>query len=222
MGKLKVLFTIALSLHFLSFKGDEPSAFSSDRMNVIYLGLDNPITVAHPRYSCDRLIVKLEPESLGRLEPIGCGKYHLKLLRRDRKGINLLVYRDKVKAKNLLSKEHFRTLKVPRPQASIGGAMGPTLRTEELLAASEVQVAIPGFIYEGINYQVSRYDFIYKPVKGELSRGISYSAQFPESLQKAIAQPANGDLLIISSIYLEALGLGKTPLPGSLVFTIKE
>lgn len=219
---MKTLFIFILSGLCFSFIGNEPSALSSKRMNVLYLGLDNPITISHPKYSCDRLVVRLEPESLARLEPAGCGKYHLKLLRRDRHGINLLVYKDQVKPRNLLSRQSFRTLKIPRPVASINGATGPHLSVEELLKATEVEVECPGLVYEGINYQVSRFDFMYKPIKGKMLRGTSYSEQFPENMLKAISQPKEDDLLIVTGIYAESPSLGELPLAGSLVFKIKE
>lgn len=219
---MKTLFIFTLSGLCLSFIGNEPSALSGKRMNVLYLGLDNPITIAHPKYSCDRLVVRLEPESLARLEPVACGRYQIKLKKRNRHGLKVLVYKDNVKDKNLLSSQNFRTLKIASPVVSLNGAVGPHISREALLKVTEVQVRIPGIVYDGINYRVSSYDYIFKQKGGVLIRGTSSSQQLPVELIEAISEVKEDDLLIITNVYADAPGLGKVPLAGSLVFTAQE
>lgn len=222
MDTLKASWIIVIFIICTSFSGNDPSALSLQRMNVLYLGLDNPISISHPRYGCDKLILKLEPESLATLEPTACGEYKVKLKRRDRHGLNLLVYKNRVSDRTLLSKQNFRTLKVPTPIANFNGRTGGNITKEQLAKVKGVEIALSGFVYGDIRYEVSSYDYIYKPKKGDLIRGTKYGdGTFSNELLDKCLQAQEGDLIIISGIYANARSIGKVPLAGSLVFTVK-
>jgi hypothetical protein len=219
MDRLKLFASIALLLCVFSFSGDD-GALQVSKINVLYMGLDNPISISHPRIKCENLIVKLEPESLATLEQTGCGEYKVKLKKRDRKGINIVVYKKREKDKNLLAKMNFRTLKVPSPVASIGGHTEGTISVQELASVTEVNVDLPNFSYEGIQYEITGFDFIYKPVEGNLIRATTTSSNFPNVALEKFNAAQKEDLLIVSGIYANAPGLGKMPLAGSIVLNV--
>lgn len=212
-------------LLFLGFSlvGFSTSSIEMEALNVLYLGLDNPITLSHPKYSCDRLKLVIEPESLATVTPEGCGRYLIKLRKRDRKGLKVSVYKDVVKPRKLLSQETFRTLEVPSPNCSLNGLTGPHISPEQLAAVREVDVDLPAFPYKGIQYRLSAFDYLFKTYKGETLRGtVQNSASFPDEAIQAFTNAKEEDLLIVFSMYAVAPGLGKVPLAGALVFTVKE
>ena len=222
MDKVRILLLALVLALCTSFTGNDPSALSLTRMNVLYQGFDNPISISHPKYGCDKLILKLEPESLATLNQTACGQYHIKLKRRDRHGLNLLVYKNRVSEGSLLSKQNFRTLKMPTPFASFNGRTGGDITKDQLAKVKAIKIELPGFVYGDVQYEVTSYDYIFKPKKGDMTRGTQHdSDELPEELLRRFLDVEEGDLIIVSGIYAYAKGLGKVPLSGALVFTVK-
>lgn len=201
MGKIKYIFLLLISVLISSFSGGDKAALSTDAMNVLYIGLDNPITVRHAKIKCKNLIVIMEPESLATIEQTGCGKYNIKLKERSREGAKLLVYKNKVKEKNLLASLSYRTMNVPKLDVNIGGITKSFISKKELSAAKELNVEMLGFAYSGFKYELVSYDYLYKPKNGEIIRGSAQGAAFPTPLLTAFKNAEIGDQIIVSNIY---------------------
>lgn len=199
-----------------------PAIISADAMNVVYMGLENPISISVPGFEPDKINASMSPGGLGTLVKKGPGKYIAKITKRDRKGVNINV---SVKmpdgSTKTMGSQTFRTLKVPSPTASLNGNTGPTMSTGALKAVKIVSVTLENFVFEGIRYKTTTFDYIYKPARGNLIRGTQNGASIPNQLRAAFSNAKRGDLLIISGIYASAPGLGKVPLAGSLVFTVQ-
>jgi gliding motility-associated protein GldM len=199
-----------------------PAIISADKMNVVYQGLDNPISISVPGFEPGMISASMSPASIGELVKEGPGKYVAKIKGRDRKGVNINV---SVKmpdgSTKSMGSQNFRTLKVPSPNASLNGATGPNISTGALQAVKVVSVTLENFVFEGIRYKTVAFDYIYKPARGNLIRGTENSQSIPNQLRAAFTNAKRGDLLIISGIYASAPGLGKVPLAGSLVFNVQ-
>lgn len=199
-----------------------PAIISADKMNVVYQGLDNPISISVPGFEPDKISASMSPGGIGTLVKQGSGKYIAKITKRDRKGVNITV---SVKlpggGSKTMGSANFRTMKVPSPNASLNGNQGPTISTGALQAVKVVSVTLENFVFEGIRYKTVAFDYIYKPQRGNLLRGTAKGNQIPNQLRAAFGNAKRGDLLIISGIYAQATGLGKVPLAGSLVFTVQ-
>jgi len=199
-----------------------PAIISADAMNVVYMGLDNPVSISVPGFEPDKINASMTPGGLGSLVKKGPGKYVAKITKRDRKGVNINV---SVKmpdgSTKSMGSQNFRTLKVPSPTASLNGNTGPTISTGALTAVKVVSVVLENFVFEGIRYKTTQFDYIYKPTRGNLIRGTANSQAIPNQLKASFSNAKRGDLLIISGIYASAPGLGKVPLAGSLVFTVQ-
>jgi hypothetical protein len=120
-----------------------------------------------------------------------------------------------------MGSQNFRTLKVPSPTPSLNGNGGGNMSTGALKAVKIVSVTLENFVFEGIRYKVTSFDYIYKPARGNLIRGTENSQGIPNQLKAAFANAKRGDLLIISGINASAPGLGKVPVAGSLVYNIQ-
>ena len=207
-------------MNFDVFKA--PAIISADKMNVVYQGLENPISISVPGFEPDKINASMTPGGFGTLVKKGPGKYVAKITKRSRKGVNINV---SVKlpggGSKTMGSATFRTMKVPSPNASLNGNQGPTISTGALQAVKVVSVTLENFVFEGIRYKTVAFDYIYKPQRGNLLRGTAQGQQIPNQLRAAFSNAKRGDLLIISGIYAQATGLGKVPLAGSLVFTVK-
>ncbi|MBI1184238.1 gliding motility protein GldM [bacterium] len=199
-----------------------PAIISADKMNVVYQGLDNPISISVPGFEPDRIIATMTPGNLGDLVKEGPGKYIAKIKQRGTKGVDINV---SVKlpdgSTKTMGSQNFRTLKVPSPIASLNGNQGPDISTGALSAVKIVSVQLENFVFEGIRYKVSKFDYIWKPARGTLLRASERGQEIPNQLRAAFSNAKRGDLLIISGIYATAPSLGEVPLAGSLVFTVQ-
>jgi gliding motility-associated protein GldM len=199
-----------------------PAIISADKMNVVYQGLDNPISISVPGFEPSQISASMSPASVGELVKESPGKYVAKIKGRERNGVNINV---SVKmpdgSTKSMGSQNFRTLKVPSPTASLNGNQGPNMSTGALQAVKVVSVTLENFVFEGIRYKVVGFDYIYRPARGNLIKGTENSQNIPNQLRAAFSNAKRGDLLIISGIYASAPGLGKVPLAGSLVFNVQ-
>lgn len=199
-----------------------PAIISADKMNVVYQGLDNPISVSVPGFEPKNVTATLSPSNLGELVKESDGHYIAKIKGRDQKGIQITAT---VKMPDGSSKQmgsmNFRTMKVPSPTPSLNGNQGPDISTGAIQAVKMVSVSLENFVFEGIRYKVTKFDYIWKPQRGNLLRESVKGQDVPNQLRAAFSGAKPGDLLIISAIYASAPGVGEVPLPGSLVFTVQ-
>jgi len=110
---------------------------------------------------------------------------------------------------------------VPSPSPSLNGNGGGTMSTGALKAVKIVSVTLENFVFEGIRYKVTNFDYMYNPSRGNLIRGSEKSNNMPNQLKAAFANAKRGDFLVISGIQASAPGLGKIDVAGSLVYNIQ-
>ena len=199
-----------------------PAIISADKMNVVYAGLENPMSISVPGFEPKNISASITPSGYAVLKSQGNGKYIVDVKRRHPKGINVNV---SVKlpggGSKTMGSQTFRTMKVPSPIASLNGNMGPTISTGAIGAVKQLSVSMGDFVFEGIRYKVSKFDYIWKPARGQLLKGNASGNALPNQLRGAMSSAKRGDMLIISAIYAKEKRLGEVPLPGSLVFTVK-
>jgi len=208
------------AIEFDVFKA--PAIISADKMNVVYQGLDNPVSISVPGFEPSQINATVSPGGIGVLKKVSPGKYSLTITKRDQKGININVsVRLPDGSSKSMGSQNFRTLKVPSPSPSLNGNGGGTMSTGALKAVKIVSVTLENFVFEGIRYKVTNFDYMYKPSRGNLIRGSEKSNNMPNQLKAAFANAKRGDFLVISGIQASAPGLGKIDVAGSLVYNIQ-
>lgn len=121
-----------------------PSAtVSADSMNVMYGGLDNPITVSVPGVPNERVKVSCDN---GQLIPKGNGKYIVRAPRVGKCKVNISAQTDSGSVRPMGVSE-FRVKRLPKPYASVSGVSGGKATKAQLLAS-------PGIlcIYENFDF----------------------------------------------------------------------
>lgn len=88
---------------------EQPVAIAVDKMNVLYIGVDNPITVAVPGVPSDQLLVHIDQGSISGSN----GKYTIRVTTPGETTIKVLTVRDDRKL--LLSSQTFRVKTIPDP-----------------------------------------------------------------------------------------------------------
>jgi Ca2+/Na+ antiporter len=118
------------------------AAISPTKMNVLYVGVDNPMAIAVSGVSPEEITVETDNGEIeGEL-----GNYVVKVRK---PGTTMIkVYRMKKGKKELLQESEFRVKTVPDPEAYVAGRKGGEITREELLKANEVQAFMENFDFD--------------------------------------------------------------------------
>ncbi|MDP1726674.1 MAG: gliding motility protein GldM [Bacteroidota bacterium] len=201
-----------------SFFASVPLAvISATRMNVVYIGLDNPISVSVPGVSSRDM--KVSCSEGGMLTPGStAGTYIL------RPGLNTTQHDLTISASvngRLMGTSKYRIRKVPKPIPMLGSieASGP-VSLARVRAANTVSTVLKDFIFDGVSYTPQSWVLAYQArnsiqVQIENGVGTAISGRMVNFLRNA--RP--GDKVILTSII--AIGpSGPVHLPSSLVLDV--
>ncbi len=142
------------------------AVISATKMNVVYIGLDNPISVSVPGYSPNDVSVT---SSGGNLRPDKQkGTYLLKVDASTREITITASVKDKEGHVKKMGDQKYRVRQVPKPTPMLGAidASG-TVSQGQLRSAAFVYAALKDFAFEGISFTPTEYTIVYQPRKGE-------------------------------------------------------
>lgn len=113
-------------------------AVAADKMNVFYIGVQNPVTITGTGQSITASI----SGAGGRLTSTGNGTYNVKVTQRG--DANITVTAD---GKTMGTKK-FRCLPVPDPYPTVGGKKGGVIAKQSLLAQNFVKAQLDNFVFD--------------------------------------------------------------------------
>ena len=163
------------------------ASVAADKMNVVYQGLDNPLTVSVPGVSNKDVVV-----SAPGITKIGDGKYNLK----PTKGREVIV---KVRAEleggeQIYDEKKFRIKELPRAVAKVRGKIQGSLNKNDL-SNSKVTVGFENFAYE-LNLGVSQFTVNVEGQPPVINKGSTMKAE----AKNAINSAKRGSTVTISNI----------------------
>jgi len=121
-------------------------AVGADKMNVFYIGVDNPITVAVPGYKCSDLSARLVGE--GQINSLGDCR-HIVVVKKPGT-VSIEIYAQEKGGEKLLGVRHFRVKRIPDPVVRLGNQMGSTIQQAEIrqVLSQEVQAMMQNFEFD--------------------------------------------------------------------------
>jgi hypothetical protein len=119
-------------------KSEMITAVALPKMNVLYIGVNNPVTISVSGYQPEELEVTIDN---GVIEG-GNGEYEVRVARPGTARITVFANGEKVNQKE------FRVKSVPDPVARIGQSGGGTISSDALLQAEGVDAYIPDFDFD--------------------------------------------------------------------------
>ena len=175
---------------------------SADKMNVLYRGLPNPMTISFAGISAD----KVHASAPG-LAPAGKpGQFNMKPGSGTEVTVNVTgELPDKTKVSD---KKVFRIKNIPGPQGAIGGEMGNTKGAKSRLEVSQISAKLPDFLYD-LNFQVTQFSFKVPGQAAIVVNGDRVNGQ----CKAALARAGRGDQVTIYDIKVKIVGVdaGLTP-----------
>lgn len=187
------------------FVGTPTATVSADKMNVFYIGVDNPVTISVPGVPNDKVRPSM---TAGTLTPKGQGQYVVKVTTVGETTVNVAAEIGG-KLQSMGSKK-FRVKRVPDPVAFIGGVKSGTINKNVLAASKMIVAKLDNFDFE-LTFIVTSYTFLIN-IKGDIIPTPGAGNMLTADMLKKISSASAG-----TRIYLEDIkAKGPDGVPRSL------
>jgi len=174
------------------------ATISADKMNSIYRGVDNPMTVSFAGISSNNV-----KASATGLRDLGGGKYIWRpdAIQGTEAKINVVATAD---GQNFPSSKTFIVRNIPAPVATLRGRTGTHKGNKNDLQNSTIAVAFPDFVFD-IKVNVTQFEVSVPGSPRIICQGSKFNAQAIAAINRAKV----GDVVAIANV--------KTTIPGSPV-----
>lgn len=171
------------------------ATISADKMNVVYRGVDNPMTITFAGVSAD----KVQATAPGLVSAGKPGAY----IMRPGQGteVTISVNGTLPDKSTVNDKRIFRIKGIPAPVGAIAGEMGTVKGAKSRLEVSQVQAKLPDFDFD-VNLQVTGFTFKVPGQAAVVVNGDRVNAQ----CAAALARVTRGDQVTISDIKVRLVG----------------
>ncbi len=171
---------------------------SADKMNVVYRGLDNPMTISFAGISAD----KVNASAPGLTKSSKPGTYNMN----PGQGTEVTIsvsgeLPDKTKVSD---KKVFRIKNIPGPVGAIGGETGNTKGAKSRLQVSQISAVLPDFLYD-LKFQVTQFTFKVPGQAAIIVNGDRVNGQ----CAAALARAGRGDQITIYDIKTKIIGASR-------------
>lgn len=193
--------------------GQSNASIALDKMNVLYIGVANPVTVAASGGGDDKTQVSITGGG-GSATKVGNGKYIVKVTSQTDDCVIKVIVDGKEAGSS-----RFRVRSIPTPAAFVGGQpSGATINAGALASQVGVQAGIKDFPFD-LTYNVVEYTVSGLDEEGNVVKANGNGAAFTDQARKIIRMAKPGDYLQIGNIYCVGDDGVRRKLP-SLVYNI--
>jgi len=170
-----------------------PSAtVAADKMNVLYIGVPNPLTVSAAGVPLDQ--VKASCTGCGSFSPNGAGKYTAKPTAQGKATVSITA-----NGKNMGSSE-FRVKRIPDPVPMIGTRKsGTAISTGELAAQTYLRAVLDGFDFDA-KFDVLSYNVMLAAPGKAAWRGTNSGPRFNGEVRNALSKARPGFYVFFTDI----------------------
>jgi gliding motility-associated protein GldM len=172
------------------------AVISADKMNVVYRGLENPLSISVPGVGDNNLNV-----TAAGLRKVGNGQYIITPSTGTE--VNINVSAKLSSGKTINTSKQFRIKDVPAPMGAIRGQTGNVGMPKESLSGASVGVVLPDFVFD-LTFQVNGFSI---KVPGEATIVVT-GARMNDRAQAAINKAKRGDIVSIFDIKSSIVGPG--------------
>lgn len=190
-------------------------AVSPNKMNVLYIGVDNPVSVAASGGADSKVTVAIIGGG-GTISKTGTGLYNVQVQDVTDECVISVYVDDK-----LAGTSSFRVRRLPTPFGTIGGyKSGENITSAVFQAQAGVGVYVKDFPFD-VHYQVAGYTFTIDTDKGDVMTAECKGASFSQRTKEIIAQQLKpGKTVTIDQIRVKDPAGKELKVP-SLVYFIK-
>ncbi|MEJ7684300.1 MAG: GldM family protein [Segetibacter sp.] len=188
------------------------ASVSADAVKVLYIGLDNPLTVNGGSAGAEKTQASI---TSGTLKNIGGGKYIANVSTPGKTNINVTV-------EGKTTPFEFKVKRVPDPVAMIGQSAGGIIATNALKAQQGVRADLRDFVFEGVKFDI--ISFVFYATGAGFGENAQYSqnngAYFNDQSRKILERCRPNSTVLIDEIKARGPDGGIRVLP-TMAFNLK-
>ncbi|RFS22438.1 gliding motility protein GldM [Chitinophaga silvatica] len=175
--------------------GASTTSISADKMNVLYIGLQNPISISAAGVPAEQVSATING---GNITKRGSGEYVVTVTSPGKAVINVVANVDG-KTKSLGQKE-FRVKRVPDPILKVGANKGGSMKAADFKVQGGLRADLEDFEFEGVKYEVVGYRVGISAKGKEYQEGDATSAYFPGNVAASIRALRPGDEVFFENV----------------------
>ncbi len=206
-----LLFMIIIGTYAFSNFSYPTASISVDKMNILYIGIDNPITVAIAGVPTEK--TKIESDDLTLIDN-GNGHYNARATKFGTATIRVIA------DGTPLQEIKFRVKRISDPIARIGFSSGGHIQAEKIKEYKGIQVDIDNFEYDA-KCTVTNYNMTWVAKNEDPIESINYTEEFNEKTKALLEKVKGGDILYFDNIKCNCPGDQEERSINSMVFKIK-
>lgn len=179
------------------FKG--AATISADAMNVMYIGLDNPVSISVPGFPPEKVTATMNG---GTLVKKSGTTYVAKVTKRGEATISVTVKTDDGGSRSMGSAK-FRVRNIPKPEAQLGTLQNGEVQSVGTIRANANRIygsLGEGFAFEGVKYNVVSYVFLFVPKRGEPRTVAGNGPNLSPAALQMIQGLKSGDRILLDQI----------------------
>jgi hypothetical protein len=190
-------------------------------MNVVYIGLDNPISVSVPGYSPAELQVSINPSSAGTWKQDKQAGTYLFKPNSSAKEVVVVASVTKNGKTSKMGEQRYRIKQVPKPIPMLGSIEASGSYAAGVIKSSTfVYAALKDFAFEGISYKPVKFTLIYQPKKGDGDFAQVNGQGMDTKAKQLLNKAKSGDRFTLTQVFATGPA-GTVILPTALAIEVK-
>lgn len=177
--------------------GSAGASLQLDKMNVMYIGVPNPVTVSAAGYNIQD--VSLSIPGAQEVKKTGNGTYEVMVNKQTNDLPYSIVAKSKSGGSSTVGTGKLRVKVIPPPTATIGGHASPYMAASTAKAQQGVIAKLENFDFEA-KFQVLSFKFAYVPKNGQALEEPNVGPKFNATIQQFMQRSKAGDKWIIDDI----------------------
>lgn len=173
----------------------KPSAVvNAKKMNVLYIGVDNPVGVSAPGIPKEKIKVSISNGSLKGSD----GNFVARV--NTQGNVNIIVSAETSKgAYKVISSNEFRVKRIPPPRAKFGGKTGGTLPTVAIKSQDKIFASLENFDFDA-KFSISRFSLIVMKIGDNASVLHTTGNTMSSQMKSVLANISAGTRVIFDNI----------------------
>jgi hypothetical protein len=214
MKKVFLIFGLINSIFFAI--NAQHVVIEASKMNVLYIGVDNPIDIAMSNVASDKLKVSIDNEAT--LQKISDGHFNVRVSRPGQVTIT-------VEANGQIAKKQFRAKMIPDPVPMISGVksgqgIGGKSDLKNFIYAVGLLTKLENFDFDA-RCSIQSYILVIAPKKGEIFQANVTGPTFSEEIKKRLLTLEVDDMVSFLSIKARCPGDSAARDLGSLSYKMQ-
>ena len=191
--------------------GQRSVAVSADKMNVFYMGVENPVTVSAAGVASNSVRVSIS----GPAKITGSGSNYV--VRGSGQGDATVSVSANGES---LGSFPFRVKRIPNPVPVVGNSSGGTIKTTSFKGQKGIFAKLENFDFDA-RCDIAGYNFVYVPKREDAQQSVNVGANFNQKSRQLVSRGKPGDVYYANNIKARCPGDQGPRNLGSIAFQLQ-